>query len=170
MELDLNRRIDRFANRELHPAAARALAHEALSDADLFEQLTAVAVVQAALESPATTDRALAQSALDDEDLFDTLVARGALEAALRSPDKIRFRGRRSWPVIGGLAAIASCGLPPRRPNERPNQPARPSRNPRRPPFCSPALCSRRIRVSSLSFGAPRRRAERRNPTAPSYP
>ncbi len=108
MELDLNRRIDRFANRELHPAAARALAHEALNDTDLFDQLTAVAVVQAALESPAATDRKLAQAALDDQDLFDTLVARGALEAALRAPGTIKYRGHKRWLLISAVAAIAA--------------------------------------------------------------
>ena len=101
---DLDGRIDRFMNRKLHPAAARALAHEALDDADLFEQLTAVALVQAALESPATTDRALAQSALDDQDLFDTLVARGAVEASVRVPNR---RGRRTI-LIAGVAAVAA--------------------------------------------------------------
>jgi hypothetical protein len=160
MELDLNRRIDRFANRELHPAAARALAHEALSDADLFEQLTAVAVVQAALESPATTDRALAQSALDDEDLFDTLVARGALDAALRSPDKIKFRGR-SWPLIGGLAAIAA-GLvvffvlrPPTPATERAAQSASSTKSQSAPPtiLLTSALQPAHSRVLSLFRG-----------------
>ncbi len=101
---DLDSRIDRFVNRKLHPAAARALAHEALDDADLFDELTAVAMAQAALESPATTDRALAQSALDDQDLFDTLVARGAVEAAVRVPNR---RGHRTI-VVAGLAAIAA--------------------------------------------------------------
>jgi len=104
MEPDLDRRIDRYANRELHPAAARALAHEALDDSNLFDELTAVALVQAALESPATTDRALAQAALDDETLFDTLVAHGAVEAAARAPRKRRDL---TW-AIAGLAAIAA--------------------------------------------------------------
>jgi hypothetical protein len=104
MEPDLERRIDRYVNRELHPAAARALAHEALDDSNLFDELTAVALVQAALESPATTDRALAQAALDDETLFDTLVARGAVEAAARAP---RRRRDLTW-AIAGLAAIAA--------------------------------------------------------------
>jgi len=104
MELDLNTRIDRFMNRELHPAAARALAHQALDDADLFEELTAVALVQAALKSPATTDRSLAQSALDDENLFDTLVARGAVEASVRTP----FRSKRPAILIAAGAAIAA--------------------------------------------------------------
>ena len=100
---DLDGRIDRFVDRKLHPAAARALAHEALDDTNLFEQLTAVALVQAALESPATTDRGLAQSALDDQDLFDTLVARGAVEAAVRVPNR---RGYRTV-VIAAMAAVA---------------------------------------------------------------
>jgi hypothetical protein len=104
MEPDLDRRIDRYVNRELHPAAARALAHEALDDSNLFDELTAVALVQAALESPATTDRALAQAALDDETLFDTLVARGAVEAAARAPRK---RPGFKW-AIAGLAAVAA--------------------------------------------------------------
>jgi Tfp pilus assembly protein PilF len=108
MELDLNRRIDRFANRELHPAAARALAHEALNDTDLFDELTAVALAQTALASPAATDRKLAQAALDDQDLFDTLVARGALEAALRAPGAIKYRRPRSWLLIAAVAAIAA--------------------------------------------------------------
>src|SRR5580700_5775524 len=106
-DLDLNARIERYMNRELHPAAARAMAHEALDDSDLFEELTAVALVQAALESPATTDRALAKSALDDQDLFDTLVARGAVEAAVRVPNR---RGHRTI-VIAALAAVAAVLL-----------------------------------------------------------
>ena len=103
MESDLNNRIERYMNRELHPAAARAMAHQALDDSDLFEELTAVALVRAALESPATTDRGLANAALDDEDLFDTLVARGALEAAVRS-----LHRRRSWPIATAGAAVAA--------------------------------------------------------------
>jgi tetratricopeptide (TPR) repeat protein len=106
MELDRNIRIDRYVNRELHPAAARAMAHEALDDSDLFEELTAVALVQAALESPATTDRGLAQSALDDENLFDTLVARGAAEAAIRAPQR-----RKYWPFAVAGVAAAAAGL-----------------------------------------------------------
>src|ERR1700691_5938989 len=102
MELDLNARIERYMNRELHPAAARATAHEALDDSDLFEELTAVALVRAALESSATTDRGLAQAALADDDLFDTLVARGAMEAAIRSPQR-----RNHWPIAGAAAALA---------------------------------------------------------------
>jgi hypothetical protein len=104
MESDLDRRIDRYVNRQLHPAAARALAHEALDDSSLFDELTAVALVRAALESPATTDRALAQAALDDENLFDTLVARGAVEAAARAPRK---RPDLAW-AIAAVAAIAA--------------------------------------------------------------
>ncbi len=108
MELDLHSRIDRFAKRELHPAAARALAHEALDDSGLFDELTAVALVRAALESPATTDRGLAQSALDDPDLFDTLVARGAMEASIRVPHRPKYR-----PLLwsAGLAAAVAAGL-----------------------------------------------------------
>jgi len=103
MEPDLNSRIDRYMDRELDPAAARALAHEALDDCDLFEELTAVALVEAALKSPATTDRALAQAAIDDEHLFDTLVARGAVDAAVRAP-----RRRKYWPMaVAGAAAAA---------------------------------------------------------------
>lgn len=108
MELDLNSRIDRFANRELHPAAARALAHEALDDSGLFDELTAVALVRAAMESPATTDRALAQSALDDPDLFDTLVARGAVEASIRVPHRRKYR---TFLWAAGLAAVVAAGL-----------------------------------------------------------
>jgi tetratricopeptide (TPR) repeat protein len=126
METDLNSRIDRYMNRELHPAAARALAHEALDDSDLLEELTAIGLVRAALESPATTDRRLAQSALDDEDLFDTLVARGAVEASLRTPHR-----RKYWPVaIAGAAAAAGLLAflvlrPPSQPIARPLQQAR---------------------------------------------
>ena len=104
MTPDIDSRIDRFVNRKLHPASARAMAHEALDDADLFEELTAVAVAQAALESTATTDRALAQSALDDPDLFDTLVARGAIEAAVRTP----FRTKRPAILVAAAIAIAA--------------------------------------------------------------
>jgi tetratricopeptide (TPR) repeat protein len=126
MEMDLNSRIDRYMNRELHPAAARALAYQALDDSDLFEELTAIGLVQAALESPATTDRGLAQSALDDEDLFDTLVARGAVEASLLTPHR-----RNYWPVaIAGAAAAAGLLAflvlrPPSQPVPRPVQQAR---------------------------------------------
>ena len=103
MDLD---RIERYMNRELHPAAARAMAHEALDDSDLFEELTAVALVRAALESPSTTDRSLAQSALDDEDLFDALVARGAAEAAMRTPPRRNYR-----PIAVTVVAAAAAGL-----------------------------------------------------------
>ena len=103
MQSDLNTRIDRYWNRELDPAAARAMANEALDDSDLFEELTAVALVRAALESSATTDRGLAQAALADDDLFDTLVARGAMEAAIRSPQ----RRRNHWPIAAALAVAA---------------------------------------------------------------
>lgn len=104
----MNDQIDRFMNRELHPEAARALAQKALDDTDLYEELTAVALVQAALESPATTDRELAQAALDDEDLFDTLVARGAVAAL--DPASVRApRQRRHWPIVAaGVGAIAA--------------------------------------------------------------
>jgi Tfp pilus assembly protein PilF len=104
MTPDIDIRIDRFVNRKLHPAAARAMAHEALDDADLFEELTAVAVAQASLESASTTDRALAQSALDDPDLFDTLVARGAIEAAVRTP----FRSKRPAILVAAAIAVAA--------------------------------------------------------------
>jgi hypothetical protein len=104
MESDIDNRIDRYVKRELHPAAARALAHEALDDSNLFDELTAVALVRAALESPATTDRGLAQAALDDENLFDTLVARGAMEAAIRAPQR-----RKYWPVAAAGAAVAAA-------------------------------------------------------------
>jgi hypothetical protein len=108
MEPDLSNRIDRYANRELHPAAARALAQAALDDTELFEELTAVALVSAALESPATTDRALAQSALKDEDLFDALVASGVAESGLPAGYRAPYRpGRRRF-VIAGAAAVAA--------------------------------------------------------------
>jgi tetratricopeptide (TPR) repeat protein len=107
MELDINSRLDRYMNRELHPAAARALAHEALDDPQLFEELTAISLARAAVDSPATTDRALAQAALDDEDLFDTLVARGAVEAAVRTP----LPRRRRAIVITGMATAAAASL-----------------------------------------------------------
>jgi hypothetical protein len=127
MEPDLDRRIDRYVNRELHPSAARALAHEALDDSNLFDELTAVALVQAALESPATIDRALAQAALDDETLFDTLIARGAVEAAARAPRKRRDL---TW-AVAGVAAIAAGLLtfvilrPSSHPVQQPAQQAR---------------------------------------------
>jgi hypothetical protein len=119
MELDLNSRIDRYMDRELHPAAARALAQEALDDSDLFDELTAVALVEAALKSPATTDRALAQAALDDEHLFDTLVARGAVDAAVQSP-----RRRKHWPmaVAGAVAAAGLLAFFILRPSSQPVQ------------------------------------------------
>jgi len=104
MESDFDSRMDRYMNRQLHPAAARALAHEALDDSNLFDELTAVALVRAALESPATTDRALAHAALDDENLFDALVARGAVDAAARTPHR---RPGLIW-AVAGVAAIAA--------------------------------------------------------------
>ncbi|MGA2881627.1 MAG: hypothetical protein ABSG13_21965 [Bryobacteraceae bacterium] len=115
MESDLNSRIDRYLNRELDPPAARALAHEALDDSNLFDELTAVALVQAALESPATTDRALAQAALDDEDLFETLIARGAVESsfedpAFRSALPTSERSKR-WPMVIAAAVAIAAGL-----------------------------------------------------------
>jgi hypothetical protein len=127
MESDFDSRMDRYTNRQLHPAAARALAHEALDDSNLFDELTAVALVRAALESPATTDRALAQAALDDETLFDTLVARGAVEAAARAPRK---RPDLTW-AIAAVAAIAAGLLtfvilrPSSHPAQQPAQQAR---------------------------------------------
>jgi tetratricopeptide (TPR) repeat protein len=97
-------RIDPYINRELHPPAARALAQAALDDPDLFEELTAIALAQAALESPATTDRALAQAALENEELFDALVASGAAAAGLPP----RTRPKR-WPLV--LAGAVAAGL-----------------------------------------------------------
>lgn len=114
---DRNNRIDRYANRELHPATARALAHEALDDFDLFEEMTAIGLARAALDSPATTDRALAQAALDDQDLFETLVARGAIESTLTQAavHAVPREGprRKSWgiPVLGVGAAAIAAGL-----------------------------------------------------------
>jgi tetratricopeptide (TPR) repeat protein len=116
MDLDLDSRIERYGNRELHPAAVRALAHEALEDPDLFEELTAVGLARAAMDSPATTDRALAQAALDDEDLFETLVARGAIESSLKEPafHAILHIGhrRKHWAIalvgVGAAAAVAA--------------------------------------------------------------
>lgn len=100
-------RIDPYMNRGLDASAARALAQAALDDSDLFEELTAIALVQTALESPATTDRALAQAALEDEDLFDTLVASGAAAAGLPP----RSRPKR-WPIaVAGVLAAAAAGL-----------------------------------------------------------
>jgi tetratricopeptide (TPR) repeat protein len=136
MKSDLNSRIDRYMNRELHPAAARALAHEALDDSDLFDELSAVALVRQALESPATTDRGLAQSALDDENLFETLVARGAIESSLEDP---RFHAvlptqhrHKPWTIAVAGAAVAGAALltfllvrPSSRPVQLPAQPAR---------------------------------------------
>ncbi len=107
---DVDPRIDRYIERELDPAASRALAQAALQDDELFEELTAVAVAQAALESPATTDRALAQAALEDENLFDTLVARGAAEVG----PPPRKRPARLWiagGLAGGVAAAIAAGV-----------------------------------------------------------
>lgn len=117
MELDLNSRIDRYMNRQLHPAAARALAHEALDDSNLFDELTAVAMARAALDSSATTDKALAQAALDDDDLFDTLVARGAIESSLQDPAfqatlVAQHRDKHlTLAIVGMAAAAAAAGL-----------------------------------------------------------
>jgi hypothetical protein len=112
MEPELKSRIDRYANHELQPAAARALAQAALDDSELFEELTAVALAEAALESPATTDRALAQAALDNEDLFDALVASGAVEAGLPSQGREQYRPRRSRFVLAaGVATAAAAAV-----------------------------------------------------------
>lgn len=98
-----DRRIDVYLNRELDPSAARALAQAALDDSDLFEDLTAIALVEAALESPATRDRSVAQAALQNDDLFDALVASGAAAAGLPQ----RARPKR-WPlVLAGAVAAA---------------------------------------------------------------
>ena len=153
MDLDLNSRIDRFANRELHPAAARALAHEALDDSDLFDGLTAVALVRAALESPATTDRGLAQSALDDPDLFDTLVARGAMEAAIRVPHRRKYR---TFLWAAGLAAAVAAGLLTflvLRPSPHPPEPARVA-IPKAPAVAPTILLTRDLQPARL-FKAP---------------
>ena len=110
MEPDDNR-IDPYWNRELDAQDARALAQAALEDSDLFEELTAIALVEAALESPATTDRALAQAALDDEDLFDSLVASGAVAsgaAAIAQPPPVRSKRR---PIVFAGAVAAAAGL-----------------------------------------------------------
>jgi Flp pilus assembly protein TadD len=53
MKSDLDRTIDQFATRELSPAAARELAHQALEDADLFDALVARGAAEASLEAPA---------------------------------------------------------------------------------------------------------------------
>ena len=98
--------LEPYIHRELEPAAARSLALAALDDAELFDELSAIAVAAAALESPATADRALAQAALDDEELFDALVASGLAENALppqgRSP-------RWNFVIAGALVAAAAA-------------------------------------------------------------
>jgi hypothetical protein len=110
MQPDLDPRIDRYIGRELDPAASRALAQAALQDDDLFEELTAVAVAQAALESPATTDRAIAQAALEDEDLFDTLIARGVVQEVVEAGLPAQKRPARLW-IAGGVAAAIAAGI-----------------------------------------------------------
>ena len=171
MDLD---RIERYMNRELHPAAARAMAHEALDDSDLFEELTAVALVQAALESPATTDRSLAQSALDDEDLFDTLVARGAAEAAMRTPAAAQLSadcrggsGRssgRSSHVLCAAAFLTSDSTVPTAGARRDREARRGAGD-----FAQQRSCSPRGRTTHPYFAAATRRAVRRSPTALSF-
>ncbi|HEX5230047.1 MAG TPA: hypothetical protein VFW44_20180 [Bryobacteraceae bacterium] len=99
--------LDRYIHRDLDAAAARGLAQSALDDADLFEELTAIALAEAALASPATADRALAQAALDNEELFDTLVARGLADIA-RPPEP----RKRRWPIAAASAVAAiAAGL-----------------------------------------------------------
>jgi hypothetical protein len=139
MTTDADGRIDRYLDRELPPAAARALAHQALEDSDLFEELTALALAQAALQSPATTDRALAQAALDDEHLFDTLVARGAIETAVRTPHRRKHRTT-AW---AGVAAVAAGLLTffVLRPSSHPiQQPAQQARVINSKPAVAPAI------------------------------
>jgi Tfp pilus assembly protein PilF len=115
MQSERNARIDRFASRELSRAEGRELAQQALEDADLFEELTAVALAQAALEAPVTKDRAFAEAALEDEDLFDRLVAQGAVESSLQNP---AFRAaisapprRKRWMIAIAVPAAAAAGL-----------------------------------------------------------
>jgi len=99
---DLDNRIDRYTRGELSARQARNLAQKALDNAGVFEELTSVALVNAALESlrnlsdekvaryvngrlPASEERSLAEAALDREDVFDALAAHGAVEQSLQN-------------------------------------------------------------------------------------
>jgi hypothetical protein len=53
MKPNLDSTIDQFATRELSPAAARVLAHQAVEDSDLFDALVAQGALEASLRSPA---------------------------------------------------------------------------------------------------------------------
>ncbi len=53
MKPNLDSTIDQFATRELSPAAARKVAHQALEDPDLFDALVAQGALEASLRSPA---------------------------------------------------------------------------------------------------------------------
>ena len=119
MDLD---RIERYMNRELHPAAARAMAHEALDDSDLFEELTAVALVRAALESPATTDRAWPTA------LATTICLTPWSRAASRKRP-YGFPAAQLWPIAaaagggGGSAhVLCACGHLSRIPMQEPSR------------------------------------------------
>src|SRR5260370_2852583 len=105
MQPDLDRRIDLYARGELSPVDARELAQEALRRPDLFEELNAVALAKAAIESEGNSailerylsgqlspmeERELAREALNNEQLFDALAAHGAVEEGL---DDAAFRG-----------------------------------------------------------------------------
>lgn len=102
---ELEGRIDRYARGELGSTDARWIAREALGNPDLFEELTAVALVRAALDTglakqklsldetvdryldgalDASEERRLAQAALDHPEVFDALVAHGAVESSLQ--------------------------------------------------------------------------------------
>jgi tetratricopeptide (TPR) repeat protein len=105
MEPDLERQIDLYARGELSPVEARELAQEALRRPGLFEELNAVALAKAAIESERNSgilerylsgrlspleERELAREALNNEHLFDALAAHGAIEEGLEDP---AFRG-----------------------------------------------------------------------------
>ncbi len=127
MQPELERKIDLYARGQLSPADARALAQEALSRPDLFEELNAVALAKAASEinddvlehyvsgrlSP-LEERNLAQEALNNEQLFDALATHGAVEKGLEDPGfraAVLKRPRsmvRIFAIVGTIAAAVS--------------------------------------------------------------
>jgi tetratricopeptide (TPR) repeat protein len=138
---DLEGTIDLYARGELSPADARALAQEALSRPDLFEELNAVALAKAASEInddvlqhyvsghlSSLEEWKLAQEALNNEQLFDALATHGTVEkgledAAFRDAVLKRPKSRvRIYAMVGTIAAaIAFFAIYLRSPATVPN-------------------------------------------------
>jgi hypothetical protein len=134
---DPESRIDRFVRGELTAAEARELAQESLDHPDLFEDLTASALVNVAAASEPVKqelersgidetlrryvisppspveERAMASSALDHQELFDALAVQGAVERGLANPSfrAAVSRGKRTGLIVAASAAAAAAVL-----------------------------------------------------------